>query len=133
MFSVYVINCTVYTRIIVQWLVDGCLDQGQKGVCIGKKVHCGPMPYMLQFLHWLSYVSMGESQHFAPTSCTKQSHHYHWKVLRGTSQFWYICCPVGHVNFDTGFFLLLHSRPRIASCMRKASYGVCDTGLFYRS
>ena len=27
----------------MQWLVDWLGDQGKKGVCIGKKVHCGPV------------------------------------------------------------------------------------------
>ena len=29
--------------IIMPWLVGWFRDQGKKGVCIGKKVHCGPV------------------------------------------------------------------------------------------
>ena len=122
-FFVYIINCTVYTIITVQWLVGGFRDQGKKGVCIGKKVHCGPVPYMLKFLqkciHTLVCFGWITSKNFAPTS-TKQSRHYSWKVLHGTYLSFGICSPVGHVNCNTGLFS--SSRPRAASCMRKVSF-----------
>ena len=47
--SVYVLivpyNSIYYNYItVMQWLVGWFGDQGKKGVCVSKKVHCGPMP-----------------------------------------------------------------------------------------
>ena len=38
----------------MQWLVGWFRDKGTKGICIGKKVHCGPMTGAMMSANYLA-------------------------------------------------------------------------------
>ena len=49
--------------IIIQWLVGWFGNQGKKGVCIGKKVYCGPVLQATK--KWRHGRAWNEARHLA--------------------------------------------------------------------